>query len=180
MEKSKPLQEVLADLKIYESSPCNIATRTKAWSPPHTILKLLAIHSWKLENVNWAVSEQKGGATWLYWTMLGCTGQYGAELCCTELYLAVLGCTKCKRVIRVVGVIRVIKVFWMIQVFQVVRVVNVICIQKIFGFHGLNNQINQKVEMSRPWRTEDGKWKIEQYLVDQKPWKQFPDTRSAG
>ena len=46
-------------------------------------------------------------------TGLDCTGQYkGAELGCTGLYLAVLGCTKCKRVIRA------IKVFWMIQVFQ--------------------------------------------------------------
>ena len=37
-----------------------------------------------------------------------------------------------------------------------------ICIQKIYGFHGLNHQIIEKAEMSRLLRTDertDGRWK---------------------
>ena len=59
----------------------------------------------------------------------------------------------------------------MIQVFQVVRVVKIVCIQKIYGFHGLNHQIIEDVTpVTEDERTDGGKWKIVQCSeLNQKP-----------
>ena len=45
---------------------------------------------------------------------------------------------------------------------------SLLCIQKIKGFHGLNHQIIEKVEMSRLRRRSERKWKTEKISVGPK------------